>query len=257
MSKLTKTCAVRSCNYSNGTRENVKMFRVPKDEGQMKLWKDALCFKENQKLQGLVCINHFDKKDISETKSDTRLKKNAIPIQIHSLQCEQSTSKAPALKSDQSSTINQFENSITSEIVEYECERCNINLAELDSLRTEHVQIKMEYELKISQLENRLHVLQEKLTTRTHDAQLLKKRLEYSKITKEKLKTSLNDLKKENLLSKEVLAFVQVRLSLICIIRSSIFLNFFVCVDEIGVSHLICSTYNHFTILKSNYFAQK
>lgn len=226
MSKLTKTCAVRSCKYSKGTRENVKMFRVPKDDVQQKLWKDTLGVNEDEILQGLVCINHFDKKDISVTKTDTRLKKSAIPLPIVSHENEQSISTSSATKSEQSLQQCQLGKSVTgltsvsAEVIEYECERCNINLAEMNNLRDEHLKMKMVYELKISKLENLLHMLQEKLTSKTQDTQLLKKQLEYSKITKEKLKATLSDLKKQNLLCKEVLEFVQVRLALIFVIGS-------------------------------------
>lgn len=82
MSKLTKSCALSSCKFSKGTRQNVKMFRVPTDQERLKLWKQALCLRENEVLKGLLCVNHFEEKDVSVGKTNTRLKRGAIPTSL-------------------------------------------------------------------------------------------------------------------------------------------------------------------------------
>lgn len=226
MSKLTKSCAVRSCKFSKGTRENVKMFRVPTDVEWLKLWKNAFGLKENEMLKGLICMNHFEEKDVSVGKTNIRLKKGAIPrYNITSVSnCSNGLNTNNTVVCDFSDYYEEYEKlesdegdeeNETSEISEIreeikKCEKCETIEIELEALRKEYLEMKLKYGIKISKLENDLIVAQKKIETKTHDTILYKKQLNYAKCSKEKLNVVLNDLKAENLLAKDVLNFVQV-----------------------------------------------
>lgn len=67
-----------SCKYSVGTRDDVQMFRVPNDPLKLKQWRDSIGLLENVTLQGFVCIEHFEKDQLTNGKY-RRLKLCAAP----------------------------------------------------------------------------------------------------------------------------------------------------------------------------------
>lgn len=53
MSKITKTCAVKNCKYSERLKENVKMFKITQDFQKFKPWKQELKIAENVEFRGV------------------------------------------------------------------------------------------------------------------------------------------------------------------------------------------------------------
>lgn len=219
--KATKVCAVNTCQYSKGTRENVKMFRIPQDDETFNLWNRALQIGEggengeHKPIKGMICIQHFHQNDIM---AGNRLRKNAIPI-IERLETPE-TPETP----DEPNVI------VTHEILDgfdthghpddppdlsnlSDCGKCNILQTELNSIKEDFFEMKRQYETKINKMEVELCNATAKLSQIRIESRNLNKRLEYAKSTKENLKKTLQDLSKQNLLSKEVVDFVEVRMT--------------------------------------------
>lgn len=72
-----KFCTVHSCKHYN-EQSMIKMFAFPKDVVQNKIWRNALQIPGNNYCHGLVCMKHFDQKDIRGGKTP-KLRKGAIP----------------------------------------------------------------------------------------------------------------------------------------------------------------------------------
>lgn len=233
-SKTTKTCTVRGCQYSRGTRENVKMFKITQDVERLKLWKEALQLKENDTFRGMICIEHFNETDIVRGKT-IRLKKDAVPISFNdSENCKRSADSAdyepyePYERSEGSESlvdlnekhneeVKQCHESIESAVAKNKenrenCQKCNVLQAEIKSLKEDYLQMELRYAAQINILQRDHDNVKSKLTSQTHDSKLLKQRLEYAKTSKQTLQATLKSLKSENLLSKEIFDFVQASL---------------------------------------------
>lgn len=234
MTRKTKICVVKTCEYSNGTRENVKMFKTPKDEERILLWKQALNMEENEILKGMVCIHHFSKNDIT---TGNNLKKVAIPsIEVPIILTETFREDAADIADDghdEDNIDNMFDATAPTapgtvsmpsipekrnepdqtdqpDPDDIDCEKCNVLKAEVNSLKEDYHQMKCEYESKINKIERDLSNATTKLNAHKNEMRNLKKKLEYAKSSKERLSKTLKDLQKEKLLSQEILDMVEV-----------------------------------------------
>lgn len=77
MSKYTKVCSLKTCRNYKGTKENIKMFKVPTELEANSLWKKALKMSDDDILRGMICIEHFNHSEINQVTK--RLEKGALP----------------------------------------------------------------------------------------------------------------------------------------------------------------------------------
>lgn len=104
-------CSVRSCEYYSGTKM-IKMFEFPKDFEQNKIWRNALQISENNYCRGLVCLNHFNQKDIRGGKTP-KLRKGAVPTvptvrHVLNVLKSPATDKSPFVATVDEQSINEL-----------------------------------------------------------------------------------------------------------------------------------------------------
>lgn len=208
--------------------------RVPRDKATSKPldeWKNSIAphvDEKNVDLNGMVCIKHFLKSDI--TKSDS-LKRYAFPtvfdtitpiaadgvqdtessnIPSEIIDSTDSISSIPCTASDEGREDQIESNPSSNE----SCASCQNYRTELEKLRKDSLIEKNNNSVQLCKLENKIKMLQTTISNQTKNIRNLNKRINEKVEGSEKLQSLVNDLKQQNDLNGVAVETLQVHILL-------------------------------------------
>lgn len=193
---------------------------MPTDADLQNKWQAALkgheCGQSN-----FLCVKHFSSNDVNKFKSGWTLKKGAVPIitdkfdsnESHSPEIQPSTSSQPQLPNrsteNSSPSTSNFPNQVDdigdclNTAATTVCDNCKTLQSELDGLEKEVLAINLKHSVEVLVLKQKLETEIEKNKKQAKEKKSLKNSLEYHKNSEAKLKSIINSLKEQHLISDE------------------------------------------------------
>lgn len=216
---------------------------MPQDDVSFEIWKKAITPHTGRPLNGMICINHFSEEDLipatkskpvglkkgaipsifsSATEQDTELIQNTVfvdpvenaDVSVRSSKCNSSSPAIPVTLSpiNVSSTIDEPHQN--TQIV-CSSEFCQILQAQYNDLRNEYSAEQIDSRMKISNLEHQIKKLKATISVQTERIKRLDVKVARTCKAKESLQNLIEELKQQNLLSKDVANILEVVISLI------------------------------------------
>lgn len=224
MSKQNKTkiCIVPNCQYSNGTRLAIRMFKIPQDQLIRTSWEksfEAYGLHGGLPLKGMICVNHFCETDLhSATKSKPiSLKDNAVPKIFNADISEDLGQTGTAGTTHDVNEVNAAERTERTDLTDPTDpnELCsNESCAYFRRKYKEVCKDKLNDDVKMQHLHKQIGDLKETIQAQSDQIKRLDMQLKRLNETKGKLKCALAELQKQSLLHKDEIAILEVRLKL-------------------------------------------
>lgn len=180
--------------------------RIPNDPNLAVQWKQAVGLDQNNNSNGLICINHFSPNDFHALIPSKRSKPNPLKGAFPSIfpfsnydEVVDTTETVEIIQSaGEAVGANGFEVSNSSDGEKF---------SKCDNAQKQIMLVKIERDLEVAKLQDKVKGLQLKLTERTEQSQLLKK--EVRELTKG-MERSQKNLEEANALHKKGLDLLKV-----------------------------------------------
>lgn len=189
------------------------MKRAPKNLDENKKWQEAL--NVSYMLNGLVCIQHFKDTDLKPaTKTrPVELRPSAVPFISEALNLSNDSNENNIIE-----TVETTETSCQCNPSCKSCDRLKIDCGKLQTLRTTHMNLIARHDIEVAQFQAKIRRLETQLADLRCSRKAEWMNSKRNQNSKKKIKETLKQMQKENLLNQNVVDFVEVLIVLIVII---------------------------------------
>lgn len=220
---------------------NIKLFfslikRAPKDENKNKKWQEALNVGYIRRLNGMVCIQHFKDTDLKQaTKTQpVILRPGAVPS-MPSIALIKQNEKSSNLSNDNiiDERVDTIETTETTETAETNkttsrcnpsyktdkgCDHLKVDTEDKQSLKTSHNDLIARHNIEVAKFEAKIRKLEAQLAELLKNKKFDGIKSKRHQNSKKKMKETLTQMQKKNLLNQNVVNFVKVIIVKIVII---------------------------------------